>query len=86
MSLEHLDNLAGIQKVETPDFLFAKIQQKIEQSRKETLPKSTVTLLIAACCLLLGANIFVMVDFMNPTEGTKPPTEWILINPPNDLY
>jgi hypothetical protein len=86
MNSDNLDNLANIKQVEVPDFLFAQIQQKIEQSKKEELSKSGAMLLLLSFCLLLGLNIFAVIDFKNSENNIKTQTNFMFLNANNYLY
>ena len=59
----NLDNLRKIQKVETPPFLFTRIQQKIEQSKKERMPKHIALAVGLTAVLLLAVNAMVLVNY-----------------------
>lgn len=67
----NLDNLGKIQRVETPPFLFTRIQQKIEQSKKERLPKSVALTVNFSVALLLAINAIVLVNYNSKVNTTE---------------
>jgi hypothetical protein len=67
----NLDNLGKIQRVETPPFLFTRIQQKIEQSKKERMPKSVALTVNFSVALLLAINAIVLVNYNSKVNTTE---------------
>jgi len=81
-----LEKLGKIQKVETPPFLFTKIQQKIELSKKEKMPKNISWALSISFALLLVINGFVFFNTNSKTNTTENYASAIHLTSNNSLY
>jgi hypothetical protein len=82
----NLDNLEKIQRVETPPFLFTRIQQKIEQSKKERMPKSVALTVSFSVALLLAINAIVLVNYNSKANTTEIFAKSMHLNSNNSLY
>jgi hypothetical protein len=65
MDLNHLEKIL---RVETPPFLFSRIQKKIKDSKKEKMPKFIVVTVGLLFTMLLAVNIFVLTSFSEDTN------------------
>jgi hypothetical protein len=82
----NLDNLEKIQRVETPPFLFTRIQQKIEQSKKERMPKSVALTVSFSVALLLAINAIVLVNYNSKENTTESFAKSMHLSSNNSLY
>ena len=82
----NLDNLRKIQKVETPPFLFTRIQQKIEQSKKERMPKHIALAVGLTAVLLLAVNAMVLVNYNSKANTTESLAKSMHLTSNNSLY
>jgi hypothetical protein len=82
----NLDNLRKIQKVETPPFLFTRIQQKIEQSKKERMPKHIALAVGLTAALLLAVNAIVLVNYNSKANTTESLAKSMHLTSNNSLY
>ncbi len=81
-----LDNLGKIQRVETPPFLFTRIQQKIEQSKKERMRKSVALSVSFSVALLLAINTIVLINYNSKENTTDSLAQSIHLTSNNSLY
>lgn len=81
-----LDNLGKIQRVETPPFLFTRIQRKIEQSKKERMPKSVALTVSFSVALLLVINTIVLINYNSKENTTDSLAQSIHLTSNNSLY
>ena len=82
----NLDNLGKIQRVETPPFFFTRIQQKIEQSKKERMPKSVALTVSFSVALLLAINAIVLVNYNSKENTTEGFAKSMHLSSNNSLY
>ena len=82
----NLDNLEKIQRVETSPFLFTRIQQKIEQSKKERMPKSVALTVSFSVALLLAINAIVLVNYNSKENTTESFAKSMHLSSNNSLY
>ena len=82
----NLDNLKKIEKVDTPPFLFTRIQQKIEQSKKERMPKHIALAVGLTVALLLAINAMVLVNYNSKTNDTENFAKSMHLTSNNSLY
>jgi hypothetical protein len=81
-----LDNLGKIKRVEAPPFLFARIQQRVEQLNKDRMPKSTFLVLNFSFLLLLIINVVVLKSNNLGKKSTEKYLESIHLIDNNSLY
>lgn len=81
-----LDNLGKIQRVEIPPFLFTRIQRKIEQSKKERMPKSVALTVSFSVALLLVINTIVLINYNSKENTTDSLAQSIHLTSNNSLY
>jgi hypothetical protein len=55
-----LEQLKQIKRIEAPDYLFSKIQQRIELEKSNRMPIQTSYAIAAALLLLIACNAFVL--------------------------
>jgi hypothetical protein len=82
----NLDNLGKIQRVETPPFLFTRIQQKIEQSKKERMPMSVALTVSFSVALLLAINAIVLVNYNSKANTTESFAKSMHLTSNNSIY
>ncbi len=67
-----LRDLEKIQRVDAPPYLYTRIQQRIEQTKKETMPKGVVLTLAFCFAVIVVINAMVFLNYRiqpNPTEN-----------------
>lgn len=77
--------LEKIQRVEAPPFLFTRIQQKIEQTKKEMMPKVVAFTISTAFVLILVINTIVLTNHSTPST-TKSLVQSMHLTTNNSLY
>ena len=82
----NLDNLGKIQRVETPPFLFTRIQQKIEQSKKERMPMSVALTVSFSVALFLAINAIVLVNYNSKANTTESFAKSMHLTSNNSIY
>ena len=78
-----IDHLSQIEKVETPAYLFEKIQTKIDKQKSENFSIGASYAIAAAMALFLCLNISLIVFKENATNKMNLFTQ---LNTNNDLY
>lgn len=58
----NIDKLNNIKKVEAPDAIFERLQQRIENAKQDTLPTSKAMLLSTAFVLLILMNVLFILN------------------------
>jgi hypothetical protein len=58
-----VDYLERIQRVETPPFLFTRIQERVKQIEKDSMPKYVSLAINVSFLLLLTINVIVLVNY-----------------------
>lgn len=81
-----LDNLENIQRMEAPPFLFTRIQQKIEQSKKERMPKTVAITLSLSFLMMIVLNAMVFFKYNSKTPSTESFAQSMHITSNNSLY
>jgi len=69
-----MKELERIQRVETPPFLFTRIEEKVNQLKATKLSPALAWGMSLACCALLVLNVYVI---SNVSEGTSTVTSTI---------
>ncbi len=82
----NLDNLGKIKRAEASPFLFTKIQQKIEQSERERMPKAIALTMSVAFVLLLVINTLTIARYPSKNNTTKSLAQWMHLTSNNSLY
>ncbi len=86
MMNDFLNVLSTIKAVETPPFLFTRIQQRIENINQNNVSKKIGYSLITSFCVLLLFNIFVINEYTFSTAKEKKLTQTFGLNLTNNLY
>lgn len=81
-----LDSLARIKRVEAPPYLFTRIQQKIEQSKRNTVPVKITWAINLAFGLVLILNIIVLTSYNSKSSSTEDYAQSIHLISDNSLY
>ncbi len=81
-----LDQLLTVQKVETPDFLYTRILQKIENRKKEIVPTKIVWTMALSFLLLLFLNVMSISQSQHTKVHSTDLIDSFQLMPHNDLY
>ena len=81
-----LDNLGKIKRVEAPPFLFARIQQRFEQSNKERMPKNITLAVSLSFVLILFFNAITLLNYNSKTQVTENFVQSMQLTSNNSLY
>jgi hypothetical protein len=79
-----IDDLHKIKRVETPPFLFTRIQQRIDQARM--MPKKAEWALAVSFALILAMNIGILFRFNKPKAGVEGIAQTMDLFSHNTLY
>ena len=83
MDLNHLEK---IHRVETPPFLFPRIQQKIVEHKKEKMPKFIAVTVVLSFSMLLVVNIFVLTSYSEDTNDMDSIVGYFNLTSSQSLY
>jgi hypothetical protein len=78
--------LENIQRVEAPEFLFTRIQQKIQQKKQHTLPPRFAWAVAASLLLILSLNLFVVFNSSRKAEEASNWTKSMNLVNDNSFY
>jgi hypothetical protein len=81
-----LENLGKIKRLEAPPYLFTRIKQRIEQSKKERLPRSIAVALSFSFAVLLVINTLVIVKYNSAPNAMQSYAQSINLTSNNSLY
>ncbi len=81
-----LENLGKIKRVEAPPYLFTRIKQRIEQSKKERLTRGTAVALSLSFAVLLVINTLVIVKYNTAPNTLQSYAQSIHLTSNNSLY
>lgn len=83
MNIDYLDR---IKRVETPPFLFTRIQQRIENLNTNTLTKKTSWALGISFSIIICLNIGLIINNQNNSQSIKKYAKVLNLTPDNNLY
>ncbi|MFZ1256582.1 MAG: hypothetical protein WAR77_09515 [Saprospiraceae bacterium] len=81
-----LDNLSKIQRVEVPPVLLSKILHKIEQTKKERIPKNISFAMSIIFILILVFNAVILINYHSNANTTESFATSINLISNNSLY
>lgn len=82
----NLDKLGKIQRVEAPTYLFTRIQQKVENEKRERLsPRMALTLNLSLTVVII-INVIVFIAGHTRLTSIESYAEFIRLTSDNNLY
>ena len=81
-----IDKLENIQSVDTPAYLYTRIQEKIKKDNFSKMPKWMIYVLSASLAIILIVNIFTVIITTKSDTQNKSLAEQMNLIPNNNLY
>ena len=84
--MDVLDALHHIKKVDAPEFLFTRIEQKLKNEKSAKIPAWAVYALSTSLAIVLFVNVFAIVSYSKSSRQEANLAKAMNLLPSNNIY